>query len=184
MTEEFEPMFRLRPTIATALALGGGVCLAIVDFLSPANIYICITYAFPIIMCAWIRSRPFLWTMVLCFVVLTYADWQFGRGPIGNPAPWLIFVNRSLAAVGIVITGMIVHLWLSVRDMLEFNQIMLRQRDAEFDAHEMFAAQEHMLVRQRDVLEEQVVDLKRQCAKLEAALKEQGADSADSQPRA
>src|SRR5687768_2178629 len=70
------------------------------DLLLPMNILIPILFAWPVAMCAWVKSTRFLWTVVVLLSITIFADYYWGTEPLGlDGYKWIALVNRSLAAL-------------------------------------------------------------------------------------
>src|SRR5690349_1385382 len=62
---------RLKPRVAATLAVLFVAALTVVAFVTPVQVQFYIAFAFPIFLCAWTRSRAFLWGLtIFCILVV------------------------------------------------------------------------------------------------------------------
>src|SRR5688572_6240393 len=151
---------QLPPRSAMAAAVLVSALIALIDFASPANYNLSITYGIPVAIAAWSRRPKFLWALAAVLVVFTYLDIIVGRPATGSSNPTAILFNRSLVAVSTILTATLVNGWILRQRETE------RVRDELRAANDELAAREEEVARQNEELQNQTEEMERQSEEL------------------
>src|SRR3954469_4065962 len=89
----------LKPRVAATLALVLSTLIAVpmVTMRTPLQFHV--GFAIPIFLCAWIRSRRFLWWLTVGVLTLTIARIAVLGPPANQPDPALFYANRVIALI-------------------------------------------------------------------------------------
>src|SRR5262249_36189073 len=97
MASQTEAAWRL-PLAAgglAAVALAGVVLLAVIDFLTPANVILPLLYGVPLLALGPLRSRALLWGTALACALATFAAYFWGSPPAVLGVQTVALVNRA-----------------------------------------------------------------------------------------
>ena len=102
-----------------------GVMVAALDFVTPAEYDVGVFYGLGIAICAWSDSRKVLWTATSLFIGLIFVGAAVGAAP---HTPWtIVWVNRSLTAVALLVIAALVHQWMGNLTAVEGHQNLTKR---------------------------------------------------------
>ncbi len=87
--------------------------IAVVDYLSPANLNLAILYPIPLFICGWTRSRRLLWGILFLLLALTFFGFWFGAPATSANVGFAMHRNRILVALVLLTVTTILLYWLS-----------------------------------------------------------------------
>jgi signal transduction histidine kinase len=160
---------RLVPAvIAMVLAL----FLVLLDFTTWIELNIAVAYSLPLVFAAGSRRPRLLWTLAIILIVVTFVVYQaqipFVRtlpvdsrsGLLSMGDPYL--VDRSLAAVTVLLTATILQGWMFSLRAVEIRDVAIEENN------ERLAQANQELVRQREEITRQNLELERRRREVEA----------------
>lgn len=110
---------RLRPRLAAALAVAFAAVLVALVIRAPITLQFNIGFAIPIFICAWTRSRRFLWALALLLIWVTIAKILWGSAPElpFNPAHFI--ADRLIAATTLLACAAVAHLLITLIESID-----------------------------------------------------------------
>jgi PAS domain S-box-containing protein len=142
----------------------------IADYFTPRNILLPAVYAVPLVLCAWVADRRFLWGMTAALVALNFAQFYIGREPLHPANELSMTINRWLSAAKIVTVAVVVHFLIGARRRLEAQTLAIaRYCDELAEANKEINQREEEIVRQNEELQSQAEELERQSEELRLA---------------
>jgi signal transduction histidine kinase len=158
---------RLTPQAAGILAVALLLAVLLGDVLAPADLMVPIVYGLPLVVCAWVRSPPFLWAMAGLLTALTLVMHYAGPPATEATGPAVALLNRVLAAVETLGVALAVHFWILSDNAVEEQRLALeRQNQALEAANQELTDREEEIVRQNEELQSQTEELERQSEEL------------------
>jgi len=132
--------FLRRPAVLGALAVALAAAEIFLDVTTWIELNIAIIYSLPLVLAAAARSRPLLWSLALVLVLVTFVVYWL-QDAQGSPSLYdEYFINRSLAAVAILLAAALLHALSKAADALQARneqlaatQRELMQRNRELD---------------------------------------------------
>lgn len=132
--------FLRRPAVLGALAVALAAAEIFLDVTTWIELNIAIIYSLPLVLAAAARSRRLLWSLALILVLTTFVVYWL-QDAQGRPSPYdEYFINRSLAAVTILLAAALLHALSKAAEALQARneqlaatQRELMQRNRELD---------------------------------------------------
>lgn len=127
----------ISPSISSKLAFSASCGLTLVvfaiDLFTPAGIDVALFYSCPLLVCAWIRSREFVWLIATAAIILTYLGALIGRTPsLGVPMS-VILTNRTLTAMALIVIATVATAWIAKTQSAADRNLLIRQLAQTFD---------------------------------------------------
>src|SRR5438067_13058250 len=110
---------RLKPRFAAALALLLSAGLISMVVLAAVTLHFHIGFAIPILLCAWTRSRRFLWSLTVVLACITIAKIIWGGRPPGPYLLWVFVTNRVIAVITLLMCAGVAHLLIGLIEWTE-----------------------------------------------------------------
>ena len=154
--------------LAAGCAAAVGAVLA-VDWLTGARVNLSILYGILLAAHMWVRRPALLWAQAAASVVATFVVYLADTGVPAEESPF-IFINRTLAALAVLVIAAIVH-----RKVLRFREVeaareTIQRHNRELEAaNRELAAREEEVARQNEELQSQAEELERQSEELRVA---------------
>jgi signal transduction histidine kinase len=124
------------------------------DWITWIELNVAIVYGLPLILAAAARSRPLLWTLMSILVLVTFVVYSFQIPPGHFSLDEPFFLNRVLAAVAMVLTAGLGHIWIKALETLEAQSRALKERNVKLDAaNQELIHREELIARQNEELE-------------------------------
>jgi signal transduction histidine kinase len=159
--------FRLSPGVAGAVALFLILGIAVWDGLASGEYMLPILYAGAVAMAAWVRSSRFLWGATLLCILLTFTLYLAGERPLSAEARAVVLTNRTLAALAILATALLVQLWVLADRSFRARRLELSRKNDQLEAlNQELGQREEEIVRQNEELQSQTEELERQSEEL------------------
>jgi PAS domain S-box-containing protein len=114
---------RLGPTYSKIAACAIAAFFAALDFATQASYSVPVFYGFALAILAWCGSRKFLWTVAGLSLVSLFVA-AFLRSPSHND--WIVWVNRSLTAVSLLVIAGLVDKWMANLEAVETQRKLSR----------------------------------------------------------
>jgi signal transduction histidine kinase len=132
--------FLRRPAVLGALAVALAAAEIFLDVATWIELNIAIIYSLPLVLAAAARSRRLLWSLAFMLVLTTFVVYWL-QDAQGRPSPYdEYFINRSLAAVTILLAAALLHALSKAAEALQARneqlaatQRELMQRNRELD---------------------------------------------------
>jgi signal transduction histidine kinase len=160
---------RLVPAV---IAIVLAVFLTLLDFTTWIELNIAVAYSLPLVFAAGSRRPRLLWTLAVILIAATFVVYQAqipfarihpvdgGSGLLAMGDPYL--VDRSLAALTVLLTATILQGWLFSLTAVEIRDVAIAENN------ERLARANHELMRQREEITSQNVELERRRLEAEA----------------
>lgn len=157
----------LTPVVAVNLALGFTLIGVVVDWFIPANIFVPVVYAIPLLLAAWSGSLRFVWGLAFTLTVLNLMQRYWGAAPLPpiNETTW--FINSIMAALKIPVVALAVHFLILFQRVVQVqHRAVVKQRDELEAVNQELSQREEEIVRQNEELQSQAEELERQSEEL------------------
>jgi PAS domain S-box-containing protein len=115
------------------------LCLAIAtaDLLIPADVIPSALYGFPVLLCAWLRSARWLWSVAGLSIFLDYTDLIVGPGPAAGASPaTVLWADRTFVAAALLLLAFAVHAWIRRLNQVEASRRFIADQHAKLRASE------------------------------------------------
>jgi PAS domain S-box-containing protein len=116
---------RLKPRVAATVAIVLALAIAIVLYFAPAMLQFQITFALPILLCAWTRNRKFLWTLAICAILVGIAKVLHAPPPPIQSA-WYYYLNRAIAILILLCCAGVANMLIGLIESLQAEHQRLR----------------------------------------------------------
>jgi signal transduction histidine kinase len=110
---------RLKPHVAATLAVVLSLLLTALIIRAPIQLQFHVGFAIPIFLCAWTRSRRFLWGLVICVLAVTVAKIAWGGWPTQNVSPWYFVENRTISIITLLSCAAVAHFLIGLVESTE-----------------------------------------------------------------
>ena len=110
---------RLKPRVAATLAVALSLLLTALIIPAPIQLQFHVGFAIPIFLCAWTRSRRFLWGLVICVLAVTVAKIAWGGWPAQNTSPWYFWENRAISIITLLSCAAVAHFLIGLVESTE-----------------------------------------------------------------
>jgi signal transduction histidine kinase len=128
-------LLRRRPLpVAGILAIGLATIQVVIDWFTWIELNEAIVYPLPLVLAAMARGRRMLWilTGVLIATIFAVYSFQIAPGEFSLREPF--FINRVLAAVTVLLTAIMLHVWTLALDKLDEQDRRLEAQNERLDA--------------------------------------------------
>ncbi len=118
MLQKHWTLSKLKPSVAGTLALLLWIAIAapMIHFRNPLQFHV--GFAIPILLCAWTRSRRFLWIVATAALGMTIAK-VLHDGPQQAIDPRMFYANRVIAVAMLLACALVAHMLIGVIETLE-----------------------------------------------------------------
>ncbi|HEX3357422.1 MAG TPA: PAS domain-containing sensor histidine kinase [Tepidisphaeraceae bacterium] len=110
---------RLKPNVAATLAVALSLLLTALIIPAPIQLQFHIGFAIPIFLCAWTRSRRFLWALVICVMAVTLGKIVLSGWPETNTNPWYFVENRAISITTLLCCAGVAHFLIGLIEFTE-----------------------------------------------------------------
>ncbi len=110
---------RLKPRVAATSAVILSLLLTAAIIPAPIQLQFHVGFAIPIFLCAWTRSRRFLWGLVICVLGVTVAKVAWGGWQTLNTSPWYFWENRTISIITLLSCAGVVHFLIGLIESTE-----------------------------------------------------------------
>jgi len=130
----FRLLHRQPLPMAGVLAVCLAIILVFVDWITWIELNEAIVYSLPLVLAAMARSRRLLWVMTFLLFGTIFAVYavQIQPGVFSCREP--LFINRVLAAVTLLITAGLLHVWTVALDALDEQGLALKAHNEQLDS--------------------------------------------------
>lgn len=140
-------------TIVALLAILAALVEIAIDLATPLQLDLAAMYALPLLLAAYTRSRPLLWSLALLLggAALVVYSLHAGRVPTMKDE---LLINRLLDVVSLLVTAGVLHLWARSLDVRENQSRLLVEQNRRLEtANRILVEHESQILLQNEVLD-------------------------------
>lgn len=146
------PQMDRTTTIVGVLAVLAALVEIAIDLATPLELDLAAMYALPLLLAAYTRRRPLLWSLSLLLGVAALAVYSLHAGTVPTLKDELL-VNRLLDVVSLLLTAGVLHLWMRSLDVREGQAHLLVEQNRRLEAaNRMLVEHEAQILQQNEEL--------------------------------